>query len=167
MHTGYFFMMVFFIFPLIGLLLYTFYFNKYTFEKKIINYFLVLNMFLGSPIGILLTVMFNGLKIKTSTYEILQYYFVMLIVMILTGSFKYSIWYLIFRRESNNLLIYSKKFIFQIPYLTLLFYPWWSLHDMDFALGFTPSMIICEIIIFFSVAIISIHQLYKAKKKEI
>ena len=160
MHSGYFYLIVLF-FPLIGNLLNKLYFDKYIFNKSYMNFFLVFNMFFGSPIGILSAIAFSGMRVfknNITDFDILKFYASALIIIILIGIVKYFSWYVFFNQDKNNLLIYSKKFTVQMPFLTLWLYPWWILHDMDFALGLVPTLIVSEIVIIIYIVTRSIYK---------
>lgn len=165
-NSGYFTIMVVIIFPLIGILLYKLYFSKYTFDKKHINYFLIFNMFFASPIGmIFFTLASRGLT-SIENIDIFKQYAIASVIIIIIGMIKYFIWYSLFKNKTNNLLIYSKKFAIQIPFLILLFFPFWKVSAVGFGYVLVPTFLVSEVIILLSIIIISIYQNIKNKNKE-
>jgi len=141
----------------IGSILYKVYFTRYEYQNKYINLFLIFNMIFSSPFAVLIAAPLSGFH-KFENYQrafsvhLLDEYSIFIMIIIFISIIKYSLWYMYFKKENNNLLRFSKKFVFQIPFIFLIFYPWWNMHDSAYAYVYA-SLILGEISILSSIVI--------------
>ena len=147
LHIGYLYGIIV-LFPIFGYVIHIV-LKNYSFKYRTVNNFLIINMFFSNPIGILCAIAFSGLmSLDNRIFHIgiLWNYLYAAVIIILVGGFKLFILQQALGKENFTFKFYSKEFIIQLFYLIFLFYPWWYLHDMDFAFGIGPILIFSEIV---------------------